>query len=103
MSSNPKRKQYQDKWLAERREFVATFKKAPCMDCGVNYPPYVMDFDHRDPSTKVREVAVMVGGYGTLADLFAEIEKCDLVCSNCHRIRTHNRRLQFLPDSEPGQ
>jgi hypothetical protein len=59
-------------------------KNIPCMDCGVCYPPYVMQFDHRDPATKHRHVALIRG----IAALKREIEKCDVVCANCHAERT---------------
>ena len=63
-------------------------KDGPCMDCGGVFPPCVMDFDHRDPSTKVCKVSSLVYS-GSEQLLLDEIAKCDLVCSNCHRIRTH--------------
>lgn len=69
------------------RKMVQELKEIPCMDCGVSYPYYVMDFDHRDPNTKNREVALMLTW--STATLLQEIEKCDIVCANCHRIRTH--------------
>jgi len=63
-----------------------------CADCGEVFPPYVLDFDHRDPSTKLAKVSALVFS-GSKELLLAEIEKCDLVCSNCHRKRTHERRM----------
>jgi hypothetical protein len=45
------RKEYYAKLIAERvernRALVRAAKSVPCADCGQNYPPYVMDFDHR--------------------------------------------------------
>ena len=62
-----------------------------CVDCGVAYPAFVMQFDHRDPTTK----AFGIGGTRQTHSLVAkrlEAEKCDLVCANCHAYRTHNQR-----------
>lgn len=74
------------------KTIIDEIKKAPCMDCGVSYPPYVMDFDHRDETVKVDNVANMVGhANNSMTLIMEEIAKCDLVCANCHRIRTHNR------------
>lgn len=79
-----------------RRAYLSEKKSAACMDCGAKYPPYVMDFDHRESSDKV-------GGVGSMAmscsfqRLEAEIAKCDLVCANCHRERTHRRRQYVGP------
>ena len=68
-------------------------RRGECMDCGMkvtreNY--FCFDFDHREPmeksfaiSSKSRDVA--------RATLEAEFDKCDLVCANCHRIRTHQQ------------
>lgn len=72
------------------REHIQTLKnKTPCTDCGVQYPYYVMDFDHQ--GDKEYTIANMVHqGYG-VDKIQLEIDKCEIVCSNCHRIRTHSR------------
>jgi hypothetical protein len=61
----------------------------PCADCGKSYPYYVMDFDHRPSETKCRELnkSHLFG----VRKAAAEIAKCDVVCANCHRIRTWQR------------
>ena len=84
------KQQYIDRKLAlqaEMRKVLDEIKDAPCMDCGVKYPPFVMDFDHRDPTQKVDGLARLVRS-GSMRKMLAEVEKCDVVCSNCHRIRT---------------
>lgn len=68
---------------------VNAMKCRPCADCGQVFPHYVMDFDHRDPTTKIECVARLVAA-GQRSQCFREIAKCDLVCANCHRIRTWN-------------
>ena len=75
---------------AECKQYVRDAKQdKPCADCGVVYPHYVMDFDHRDPAQKVGTVSRLAHD-GSIKKLQTEIEKCDLVCANCHRIRTHS-------------
>lgn len=70
-------------WIQEQ-------KARPCSDCRMRYPTYVMDFDHRPGTGKVMNVGLLYRlGSRKLAE--AEIAKCDVVCSNCHRIRTHER------------
>lgn len=64
------------------------------MDCGGSFHPEAMDYDHRDPKTKRGSVKDMVKH--SPSALMAEIAKCDLVCANCHRVRTARRR-QGLP------
>lgn len=70
------------------REFINQVKDRPCMDCGVKYPPPVMQFDHRDPSTKKFTISQFAGGDANLEAIKEEIAKCDVVCANCHAIRT---------------
>lgn len=69
---------------------VRGLKAFPCTDCGVQYPHYVMDFDHREPEKKVAPISRFKSST-PMETLVAEIEKCDLVCANCHRERTHGR------------
>jgi hypothetical protein len=80
-----------DRNQAILKEEVNEIKSQPCMDCGVSYPPYVMDFDHRPGVDKGGLVSKLVGN-GSRKRVYEEIAKCDVVCSNCHRIRTHMRR-----------
>lgn len=70
------------------KDLAREAKSVPCLDCGVSYPYYVMDFDHRDPQTKVANVSTLVIK-GNRQMLLEEIAKCDVVCANCHRVRTH--------------
>ncbi|MBA3694184.1 MAG: hypothetical protein H0X15_11020 [Acidobacteria bacterium] len=55
---------------------------------------YVMDFDHRVGEEKKAHVSRLVGMMN-LQNLLDEIEKCDVVCANCHRIRTYERNQRF--------
>jgi hypothetical protein len=80
--------EYHAQRRADMRNFVDNLKRNPCMDCGGSFPPECMDFNHRDPSTKIGGVAKLSSAGGSMAVLLAEIAKCDLVCANCHRIRT---------------
>lgn len=59
-----------------------------CHDCGYEGPPFMFDFDHRNPEEKT----CGVGDYKSLAKMREEALKCDLVCANCHRMRTHIQR-----------
>ena len=70
---------------------VGYLETHPCVDCG-NRDVRVLEFDHRDASTKGRDVAVLVGEGYALDRVKAEVAKCDVRCANCHRIRTHSQR-----------
>lgn len=82
-----------ERYRTERKMFIENFKRnKPCLDCGNQYPVYVMDFDHREGSSKVASISWMsMHSTANLEKIKLEIEKCDLVCANCHRIRTHDR------------
>ena len=72
------------------KSYVDDLKRAPCTDCGASYPPYVMDFDHVR-GDKSLNLARLRNGRLAWSRLIAELEKCEIVCANCHRIRTHMR------------
>lgn len=77
------------------RELLHRLKDVPCTDCNQRFPSYCMDFDHRDPALKHPKLKTPIrmgiwrfGCCVSLEVLLDEIAKCDVVCSNCHRIRT---------------
>lgn len=73
------------KWDSNQRvkfnEYLAT---QSCLDCGEN-DPVVLEFDHR--GDKLFNVSEKVGVI-PLTKLMLEIDKCDVLCANCHRRRT---------------
>jgi hypothetical protein len=84
----------QEKRRETAKEYVDDLKRStPCADCNRYYEPYQMDFDHilEDGWFKRRDVAVLVNQGRTLNVIKREIEKCQLVCTNCHRQRTYER------------
>ena len=75
-------------------EFLAWYqalKRGPCSDCGQTFTPEAMHWDHRPGTEKVRDLANLAANHARRLVL-AEIEKCDLVCANCHAARTAARR-----------
>lgn len=73
----------------KRREQIRSAKRRPCADCGVEYPSYVMDFDHLGDKEFNVSASILFAGQQRIAN---EIAKCEVVCSNCHRERTYRRR-----------
>lgn len=61
-----------------------------CMDCGYNAHPAALEFDHVS-GTKLFNIGEQVGKRSR-EKLWEEIAKCDVVCANCHNIRTAIRR-----------
>lgn len=80
------------KWLDSLKNFS-------CMDCGNKFPPYVMDWDHRPEEVKVFTMGTIRNRVHSKERILEEISKCDLVCSNCHRIRTYLRRISVEGDT----
>ncbi len=74
---------------AERKAELVKMFGGKCMDCGFVGEPYIYHFDHREPDTKQNEVGAMLNtrDWGSIV---AEAKECDLVCQNCHAVRTHN-------------
>lgn len=87
---------YQVKLQHKKRDMVQAYRvEKGCLVCGTKNP-HVLDLDHRDPGTKNNKLRHMryrgSGGRQWRAMSFKEIEeellKCDVLCSNHHRIRT---------------
>jgi len=75
------------------RNFVKEYlKEHHCVDCG-NSNILVLDFDHVR-GEKITNISKMVSNGSSLRTLLREIEKCEIRCSNCHRIVTYLRRNQ---------
>jgi hypothetical protein len=71
--------------------FIEQYKKArKCMDCGFSGAqfPFVLDFDHLQGHTKRFNVGSWRHAALSIGAIEREIAKCELVCANCHRIRT---------------
>jgi hypothetical protein len=89
-SRNPEKRRVNNAASRERkRDILRKAKDKPCMDCGVKYPPHVMDFDHVRGEKQFNIGTNVNRGYKVVAD---EVAKCDVVCANCHREREFRRR-----------
>lgn len=73
------------------KAWMLEVKSAPCTDCDKSFDACCMDFDHVS-SPKLYNVASMFAHHYSREKIEAEIAKCELVCANCHRIRTRDRR-----------
>lgn len=63
-----------------------------CKECGESRW-YILDFHHRDPSTKLRDVCIMVTHLYSKKMILKEIAKCDVLCANCHREQRHKEKM----------
>lgn len=74
--------------LEQRLRIDAIKLVAGCADCGYRDNPAALEFDHVE-NNKESNVSRLLGA--TWIRVQAEIDKCEVVCANCHRIRTVNR------------
>lgn len=74
-----------------RRVYLENSKEGKsCADCETEFPPYILQYDHVRGIKKgnLRDIA----RNGTMEELLEEIEKCEIVCANCHAHRTYTRQ-----------
>lgn len=79
--------------LIKIKDFIYKVKTdSGCMDCGES-DPVVLDFDHRPGTDKEGNIGSYRSLGWSIERLTKEIKKCDVVCANCHRRRTYNRKI----------
>lgn len=80
-------------YRAQAGEYIYQYLLAhPCVDCGET-DPVVLEFHHL--GDKSDDVASMVGRGQSLEKIKAEIDKCEVLCGNCHKRRTASERGWF--------
>ena len=72
------------------RDQINVLKDVPCADCQGRFPSVCMDFDHLSDD-KVDGVSKMIQRGFAIEAILAEVAKCEVVCANCHRVRTAAR------------
>lgn len=93
---NPKKKS-----LTAAKNLLILLKDGKiCMDCENPHPYWRLDYDHDPKKGKTLTISAMKNGGYTEKAIMEEIKKCDLVCANCHRMRTWNRMREKsgIPD-----
>jgi len=78
------------------KRFVEALKDVPCADCDQRFHYSAMDFDH-----VCGEKLWGIGQMGTrsIAAQMIELAKCNVVCANCHRVRTWKAKQESTPDN----
>lgn len=92
------------RWIATKIKAIE-YKGGKCQDCHVPHPdlPFpAFEFHHRDPSTK--EMGWTKLRLRPWSSIIKELDKCDLLCSNCHRVRHYNQHRNIVapPGVQPG-
>jgi hypothetical protein len=80
-------KQREDK--RKRKLWSIEYLGGVCSNCKETYHPAVYEFHHIDPTTKDRDPSKMMSL--SLVKLTTELDKCVLLCANCHRIEHHGK------------
>src|SRR6266446_5150323 len=76
--------------------FLRRLREVPCADCGGCFAGHQMDFDHRDPTHKKFNLCSSRAALKRREQILAEAAKCDVVCANCHRLRSRRRHREWL-------
>lgn len=70
-----------------RKNLIEYLSDKSCVDCGYT-DSRALQFDHIDPQCKRNDVSNMVGSAYSWESILEEIAKCEIVCANCHSVRT---------------
>ncbi len=83
---------YNTEYDKTNKDWYINYKKEQkCLQCGIT-DFRVLDFHHREPKEKSFNVSAKATGKVSIKTLMTEIAKCDILCSNCHRIVTWESR-----------
>lgn len=83
------RRKYQTDYAAIRRRLVYSLKNKPCADCFGWFEPCQMEFDHLPGYHKKFTMGNTLSR--AIKTILIEAKKCEVICSNCHRLRTYRR------------
>ena len=70
--------------IQENSEYVASLKTR-CVQCGYDTCAHALDFHHTDGTQKEHEISDLVYSGSSLEKIKTEIDKCVVLCANCHR------------------
>ena len=102
---------YKKQWRQDNKEAIAVYKKTrrdarnlelfeykggACEHCSSRELDYLgmYDYHHKDPTTKLHGIAEII--QGPMDIVYAEVDKCLLLCANCHRKEHINLRKAQL-------
>ncbi len=98
LNNKSRYKDQQKVWLEKKREisnllYCMYLTENPCKDCNESNI-LVLEPDHVRGEKKLDISDMLKRGY-IWKDILVELEKCEIVCANCHRIRTYSRKSNF--------
>jgi hypothetical protein len=83
-------------WQQSRGAWLREMKTGKtCTDCGGTFPPEAMEWDHLPGTIKLGAISNKIRTWSRKL-IFEELAKCELVCANCHAIRTYRRLREAM-------
>lgn len=84
------KKLYKKKLYDKVCNYLNSYKMSKgCRECGYNKSPYALEFHHRERKFKSKNVSnFRRSSWAQLDKIVKEVKKCDILCSNCHKILT---------------
>lgn len=84
-----------------KEDIIAAFKKSGCKKCGESRD-YVLDAHHKKPDSKNHSISDMTRNSCSIKELNEELDKCIVLCANCHREFHHfyNQAKAILKEYE---
>lgn len=73
-----------------RKNEAIAYLGGVCMICGGVFHPAIYEFHHRDPKTKEKDPSKVLSF--SWKRIISELDKCDLLCANCHRFLHHGAK-----------
>lgn len=90
-----KRRAQYNQWRADTRSWFHELKKEMCCsNCGFDHVA-ALQFHHTDPLEKEYTIAEMIGKGCAKKKILSEIEKCVVLCANCHAVEHYNQKLNM--------
>ena len=74
-----------ERYYSKKEEIREVKKQLSCVKCGYNKCVEALDFHHVNPQEKENTVARMIANSYGIEKAYEEIEKCIVLCANCHR------------------
>ena len=88
-----RKKVYHRPHVTRSANYIFNLKReSGCKNCD-EYNPVALDFHHRNANTKVMEISRAISKGWSITRLMEEIEKCDLLCANCHMKEHRNAAM----------
>ena len=82
-------------WMAEYKTSLS------CSECGFSHPA-ALDFHHTNPAEKEADPGAMTALGWAKSRIMKELDKCIVLCANCHRIHHYNERQDTMRDLQSG-